>query len=52
MIQEEKVATMKSNNNWGGLKMLDTQMIWTAKGDKKTSKEQYQQLIDYYLKHD
>ena len=52
MIQEEKVATMESNNDWAGLKMLDTQMIWTAKGDKKTSKEQYQQLIDFYLKND
>ena len=52
MIQEEKVATMESNNDWAGLKMQNTQMIWTAKGDKKTSKEQYQQLIDFYLKND
>jgi hypothetical protein len=50
MLQEEKVATMRSD--WGGTKMLDGQMIWTAKGDRKISRAQYQQLIDYYLKND
>ena len=50
MIKENRLGTMFLE--WTGTKMTPDRMIWTAKGDRKISRVQYQQLIDYYLKND
>lgn len=50
MIRENRLGTMFLE--WTGTKMTPTQMIWTAKGERKNSKPQYQALIDKYLAED
>jgi hypothetical protein len=50
MIKENRLGTMFLE--WTGTKMTPTQMIWTAKGDRKNSKPQYQALINRYLAED
>lgn len=50
MIRDKKLGTMFLE--WTGTKMSPTQMIWTAKGERKNSKPQYQALIDSYLAAD
>ena len=50
MLIEKSIP--KLDSEWTGTKMTPDRMIWTAKGDRKTSRVQYQQLIDYYLKND
>lgn len=50
MIAEKKLDTMFLE--WTGTKMSPHQMIWTAKGERKNSKPQYQALINKYLAED
>jgi hypothetical protein len=50
LIRENKLGTMFLE--WTGTKMTPTQMIWTAKGERKNSKPQYQALINKYLAED
>ena len=48
--KENRLGTMFLE--WTGTKMSSTQMIWTAKGERKHSKPQYQALINRYLAED
>lgn len=50
MLSEKSLFPMTTE--WTGTKMTDRQMIWTAKGQRKNSKGQYQELINYYLQKD
>lgn len=50
LIKENRLGTMFLE--WTGTKMTPSQMIWTAKGERKNSKPQYQALIDRYLAED
>ena len=50
LIKENRLSTMFLE--WTGTKMTPSQMIWTAKGERKNSKPQYQALIDRYLAED
>lgn len=46
LISERKVETM--GFDWTGTKMTENQMMWTAKGERKNSKQQYVDLLNYY----
>lgn len=46
MIEKNLVQIM--GFDWTGTKMTDHQMIWTAKGERKNSKEQYVKLLEFY----
>jgi hypothetical protein len=50
LIRENHLGTMFLE--WTGTKMSPNQMIWTAKGERKNSKPQYQALIEKYLAED
>jgi len=46
IIKDKHVNTM--GFEWTGLKMNDNEIMWTAKGNKKQSKQQYVKLVDHY----
>lgn len=46
LIREKQVLTM--GFDWTGTKMTEHQMMWTAKGERKNTKEQYVKLLAHY----